>query len=93
LPTAGGVASGNRFWQVLLILLALETGLFLILVPWSPVWDENFFINYFGSLHSVLHNHYVRGGVSGLGLVNLWVGFTEALTLSRRGSSPSTTRD
>lgn len=93
MPSNGGMASGNRFWRVLLILLALETGLFLILVPWSAVWNENFFMNYFGSLHSVLHNHYFRGAVSGLGLVNLWVGFTEALTLSRRASSPSLARD
>ena len=87
------MASGNRFWRVLLILLALETGLFLILVPWSPVWDENRLMSYFAALQPFLHSHYMRGAVTGLGLVNLWVGFAEAVTLSRRGSRPPAAHD
>ena len=78
---------GNRFWQILLILLALETGFFLVIVPWSPAWDNNLVTTYFDSLRHAFESDYTRGAVTGLGLVNLWVGLTEAVAFSRRGSS------
>ncbi|MBI2819499.1 MAG: hypothetical protein HYX73_05930 [Acidobacteria bacterium] len=82
------MASGNRFWRVLLILLALETGFFLILVPWSSVWDRNFLLGYLASLQPILRSHYVRGAVSALGVVNIWLGLAEAVTLYRLGRRP-----
>ena len=87
MPTHGEVASGNRFWRVLLILLALETGFFLILVPWSSVWDRNFLMGYLAALQPILRSDYVRGAVSALGLVNIWLGLAEAWTLVKMGSS------
>ena len=83
LSTNGEAASGNRFWRILLTLLALETGIFLIFVPWSSVWDRNFLLGSLSSLQSHLRSHYVRGAVSALGVVNLWVGFAEAWMLLR----------
>jgi len=73
--------------------MAVETGLFLILVPWSPVWERNLLPGYFTPIASLLRSYFMKGAISGLGLVNLWIGFTEAVSLSRRGSSPSTARD
>ena len=78
-----GVAIRSRFWQLVLILLALEIGLFLIFVPWSPAWDEFFLRGYLSPLRPILRSHYVRGALSGLGLINLWVGIDEALGWSR----------
>ena len=75
---------------MLLILLALETGLFLILVPWSSVWDRNFLMGYLALLQPILRSHYVRGAVSALGLVNIWLGLAEAWTLVQRGRSSKT---
>jgi hypothetical protein len=76
---------GNRLWQILFVLMALETGFFLIIVPWSPAWDHNLVMTYFASLRPLLESDYARGAVSGLGLVNLWVGLAEATKLPRRG--------
>jgi len=70
---------GTRFWQVVLVLLAIETGLFLIVIPWSSAWDENLVVNYYSAFRPVLRSHYVRGALSGLGLVNLWMGIAEVL--------------
>ena len=69
--------------------MALETGFFLVIVPWSPAWDHNLVMTYFASLQHLLESDYARGAVTGLGLVNLWVGLVEATTLSRRGGAAS----
>ena len=64
----------------------LEVGLLLILVPWSAFWERNYFARSLPVLHELLKNNFVRGAVSGLGIVNLSVGFAElaALMSARR---------
>jgi hypothetical protein len=62
-----------------LILLALETGLFLIFVPWSNTWSEFLLRGYFSPLRPILLNHYLRGALGGLGVIDLWVGISTAV--------------
>ncbi len=49
----------------------LEVGFILLVVPWSSYWDRNFFSQAWPPLHAVLTRNYVRGAVSGLGVVNV----------------------
>ena len=63
--------------RLLLVAYFLEVGLLLVLVPWSGFWDRNYFAITFPALQEILNNNFVRGGVSGLGIVNLLVGFDE----------------
>ena len=60
----------NRVLRVILLLLWLEMGLLLVLLPWSEYWEANYFLNRFPSLIPYLLNPYVRGAISGLGLVD-----------------------
>jgi hypothetical protein len=53
----------------------------LILVPWSPFWERNYFSDRAPMLRDLVGNHYVRGGVSGLGAVNLSMGLIDLATL------------
>src|SRR5689334_24556888 len=76
LPSPNGAATKTGFWRLILILLALETGLFLIFVPWSAAWNEFFVPGYSSALRPILANHYFRGALSGLGVLNLWVGIS-----------------
>jgi hypothetical protein len=46
-------------------------------VPWSPFWERNYFADRIPVLRDGLANNFVRGGVSGLGVVNLTVGFMD----------------
>ena len=62
---------------LLVVAYFLEVGLVLVLVPWSGYWDRNYFAEMVPMLHDILRNNYVRGAVSGLGVVNLLVGFNE----------------
>jgi hypothetical protein len=72
--------------RLLLVAYFIEVGLLLVLVPWSPFWERNYFLTAFPALLEIVRNNYVRGGVSGLGVVNLLLGFNElaAVLLARR---------
>lgn len=49
-------------------------------MPWSTFWDHNYFAALFPALQPILANPFVRGAVTGLGVVNLCAGFAD-LTL------------
>ena len=60
----------RRLLRALLLLLWLELGLLIILLPWTTFWDANYFLNRYPSLIPVLLNPYLRGAISGLGVVD-----------------------
>jgi len=71
--------------RLVFVAFFLEVGLLLIVLPWSAFWEHNYFAGAWPPLQSLLTNNYVRGGVTGLGLVNLFAGFTElALVFASR---------
>jgi hypothetical protein len=49
----------------------------LVLVPWSAFWDRNYFVEAVPTVGALLTNNFVRGAVSGLGLVNLLAALAE----------------
>ena len=61
--------------------LFLEFGLLLIVVPWSTYWDRNYFATLLPQVRPFLINNFVRGAVSGLGVVNLIAGASELLAV------------
>jgi hypothetical protein len=67
--------------RLLLVAFFFEAGLALLLVPWSSYWDRNYFIETFPALQAAITNNFVRGGVSGLGLVNVAAGLVELFSL------------
>lgn len=60
----------HRLLRALLLLLWLELGLLIILLPWTTFWDANYFLNRYPSLIPILLNPYLRGAISGLGVVD-----------------------
>jgi hypothetical protein len=73
--------------RVIFVAYFLEVGLLLVLVPWTAFWERNYFAVSSPLFQELLRNNYLRGAVSGLGLVNLLMGFNEfsALLYARRG--------
>lgn len=72
------------------IILCLEIGIVLTLLPWIPQgffglsdWGNNYFLLYaarrtgFYGLQSVVASGWVRGAVTGLGIMNLGMAFWE----------------
>jgi len=47
-------------------------------MPWWPAfWEHNYFALAWPPLRTILENNFVRGAVSGLGVVNLFAGFAD----------------
>ena len=55
----------------------VEVGLLLLVLPWSAFWDRNYFVYAWPALEPLFSSPYFRGGVSGVGLLNLAAGFSE----------------
>lgn len=80
--------------RLLLVAFFLETGFLLVIAPWSAYWDRNYFAQWVPLLHDVIGNNFVRGAISGLGVVNVASGIAELLSVlaARRAIDPPTLR-
>jgi len=85
----------QRLSAVLFIIFCFELGLFLLIYPWTDGWSDNYFAWVVkGAIqpawHTVWNNSYLRGAISGLGLVNLWIAVAEVFRMfARRHQSRS----
>jgi hypothetical protein len=60
------------------VIFFVQVGLLLLVLPWwPPYWEHNYFALAWPALQSILVNNFVRGAVSGLGIVNLAAGFVD----------------
>ena len=77
--------------RLLLVAFFFEVGFVLIVIPWSAFWDRNYFAQLAPALGTVITNNFVRGAVSGLGLINILVGLADlmALVLARSSERPA----
>jgi ABC-type transport system involved in cytochrome c biogenesis permease subunit len=60
------------------------------LIPWSAFWERNYFVAWSANAGLLLTNNYVRGAITGLGLVNLAAALVElADFLGTRSRQPA----
>jgi hypothetical protein len=92
LPTPPGSGWFQRLSAILFIIFCFELGLFLLIYPWTEPWTENYFSVAVPDAmqtgwRELWNNSYIRGAVSGLGLVNIWIAVAEVLQMfsKRRG--------
>lgn len=76
--------SAARLWLrrvgvLLFVFLCATLGVMLMIVPWRPEWSENPLLMRYPAVRDALSTGFVRGLVTGLGLLNVWIGFWEAL--------------
>jgi hypothetical protein len=69
----------HRISVFLFVLVSAVAGVLLILLPWTPEWTDNYLLLSFPGLRSVISNGFFRGLCSGLGMLDIWIGFWEAL--------------
>ena len=48
-----------------------------MLIPWSAFWERNYFAEGSAALKALLTSNYMRGAITGLGLVNVWAALAE----------------
>jgi hypothetical protein len=69
----------------------VEAGLVLAIGPWTVFWDRNYFAQAWPWLGTVMFNAYVRGAVTGVGVVTITAGIRDlaGAFFVRRGQPPS----
>jgi hypothetical protein len=75
---------GVRIWMVriralLFVTLCATFGVLLLILPWTPKWTDNPVLLSFPNLREIVSSGFVRGMASGLGILDLWLGFWEAI--------------
>ena len=63
----------NRMLSALLVVVLCMTGAILFYLPWTSVWEKNYFLIHFPSLMRILLHPSFRGAVSGLGVLDIFV--------------------
>ena len=69
----------NRLFLVEFVFVCLVIGVLLITAPWTPYWSNNSLLTGFPRLREVLTNDFVRGLISGLGAIDIWLAVSEAV--------------
>jgi len=69
----------HRISVFLFVLVSAVAGVLLIILPWTPEWTDNYLLLSYPSLRVVVAHGFFRGICSGLGLLDIWIGFWEAL--------------
>ncbi len=54
-----------------------EIGLLLVVLPWTMFWERNYVFDALPALRDLTQSPYVRGAVSGLGVLNFGLGIVE----------------
>jgi hypothetical protein len=85
-----------RLSVIFYIILCLEIGIFLTVLPWWPQgmwglsdWGNNYFLLYaarktgYQGLQAVVASGWVRGAVTGVGLLNLGIAFWEIFNFNQ----------
>lgn len=68
---------------IVYILISFEVGILLMILPWKPYWEDNFFLYYITSklnaawLPTLLTSGYVKGAVTGIGALNVLAGLRD----------------
>lgn len=77
----------RRLWMGFFALLAFEIGAFLVVFPWMDSWSLNHLPAFFPSIQpdfqDLWDDPYLRGAVSGLGLINLYIAVRQVADLVR----------
>ena len=78
--------------RFLLAAYLIEAGVLLILTPWTSFWERNRFFEMMPFFADWMTNRFVRGAVSGVGVVTTLAGLGDLVSLlflrSRRRVAP-----
>jgi hypothetical protein len=77
-------SNGVRLWMIriralLFVTLCATFGVLLLILPWTPKWTDNPLLLSFPNLRDFVSSGFVRGIASGFGVLDLWLGFWEAI--------------
>jgi len=65
----------NRILRALTVVLLFEMGALLLYLPWSTFWEQNYFLSHYIWLRPMVLHPSIRGIVSGIGVLDIFVAF------------------
>ena len=68
-----------RLSVLLFVFVCATVGVLLVILPWHSEWTDNRWLLAHPDLRSFVAHGFVRGLCSGLGLLDIWIGFWEAI--------------
>ncbi len=69
----------HRLTVLMFGFVCVVVGVLLVILPWRPEWTDNRLLMASPALRTFVANGFVRGVCSGLGMLDIWIGFSEAL--------------
>jgi hypothetical protein len=83
-PEDGGRYTSVELWLrrlavLMFVFVCASVGVFLVILPWRPEWTHNHLLLSYPALRQFIASGFVRGVVSGLGMLDIWIGFWEAV--------------
>jgi hypothetical protein len=69
----------RRIGVLLFVFLCATLGVMLMILPWRPEWSDNPLLLPYPALRAVVASGFARGLSTGLGVLNVWIGFWEAI--------------
>jgi len=73
---------------VLIAAYLVEAGLVLAIAPWTNLWQSNYFAHAWPWLGELMASPYVRGGVTGIGLITFVAGARDVIAAIGSGRDP-----
>jgi hypothetical protein len=61
------------------VIICCWIGFILAALPWLPQWTENSLVSDFPNVRWLIGTGFVRGLVTGIGVLDLWIGISEAV--------------
>lgn len=61
------------------VMVRLYVGLIVLVLPWTHFWTENRLLLYYALAAKIAMSGVLRGVVSGLGILNIWIAMTDAI--------------
>ena len=69
----------RRIGVLLFVFLCATLGVMLMILPWRPEWSDNPLLMSYPTIRAVFASGFARGVSTGLGVLNVWIGFWEAI--------------
>ncbi len=75
---------------VMRFLICVWIDMILTILPWTLAWTQNALIESLPKLRAIFALNYVRGMVTGIGLLDIWIGIWEAVHYHDQRPTPRT---
>ena len=75
----------RRLGVLVFVFLCATIGVMLMILPWRPEWSENHLLMPYPALRAIVISGFARGICTGLGVLNVWIGFWEAIQYREDG--------